>query len=205
MALPYVEANFLVLKVSTCSPVSEPTLETAPSRVRHRKPSGSNATFPTAGELSVSCTFQGMRLTSPVAGSRRQMLCAQFSEPQTMPFRSTWIQWVPGSTPAGCGGMRNSWTTPVFGSSRPTYELRWVEYQILPLASPLTSWVAISSRGNSYLGITPRVGRPCGRGSVTKGGSLESGPRTVASQCTSLASSSGENRPRALTLTSGDP
>jgi hypothetical protein len=49
------------------------------------------------------------------------------------------------------------------------------------------------------------VWRPCGRGNVTNGGSLESGPRTVASHFTNFAVSSSLKRPRGFMLISGEP
>jgi hypothetical protein len=87
----------------------------------------------------------------------------------------------------------------------PPEELRCVLYQMLPLESPDTSWVASSRRGSSYSVITTLVWRPCGRGRVTKDGSFEPGPRTVANHFTSRAVSSSGKRLLSLTLMSGEP
>src|SRR5262249_61991374 len=142
--------------------------------------------------------------TCSVFGSKRQMLCCQFSEPQTMSSLSTKIQCEPGSTPGSTCGTRYSLTTPVLGSSRPMNDERCGEYQRYPFESPQISWVASSSRGSSYSVMIARVARPCGRGRVTNGGALDSGPRTRASHFTNCASAAALKRPCGPTSLRGD-
>src|SRR5262245_37715886 len=95
--------------------------------------------FPPIGELIGLTVGYSVLVNFSVAGSKRTMLCAQFSEAQTTSFLSTCSQCVPGSAPAGVGGTEYSVIIPLRGSSFPMYGVRWLVYQMLPLESLATS------------------------------------------------------------------
>src|SRR5688572_2186807 len=154
-------------------------------------PSGARARLPD----TPVCTTR----TSPVFGSSRPTLPAQFQENQTAPvFRSMSSQCNPGSIVMSCRGcigggavfgIRYEITLPVCGSSLPMNGLRLIVNQICPSASATTSCTRVGAQGSSYSVTTARVAGPVGRGNGLSGGISESSPRIRDSQLITISAS----------------